>query len=67
MTHTQFIKNSFEIKKPKITFTKEVNEKRIKDIKHVIYYGYLTYTPKGCLKCGIINQSHAEIVKNGAK
>ncbi len=67
MTHTQFIRKSFEIKDPNITFAKKVDEKKIKGINHVICYGKLTYTPEGGVKCGIINQSHADIVKNGTK
>lgn len=32
-----------------------------------MFYGTLTYTPAGCRNCGIVNESHADIVKNGTK
>lgn len=55
------------IKDPNITFEKKVDEETIKGTKHLIYYGKLTYTPKGCKNCGIANHSHQDIVKNGTK
>ena len=44
-----------------------MDEKKIKGVKHLIYYGKLTYTPSACENCGVIHQSSADIVKNGTK
>ena len=67
MTHSYFIRKTLGIKDKNITFTKNLTEKKIKGQKHLIYYGKLTYTPKGCINCGVVNRSHADIVKNGSK
>lgn len=32
-----------------------------------VIFGLLTYTPVGCINCGIVNHSHADIVKNRTK
>lgn len=67
MTHSYFIRKTLGIKDKNIIFKKKVNEKKIKGQKHLVYYGKLTYTPKGCQNCGVVNHSHADIVKNGTK
>lgn len=33
----------------------------------MVYFGKLTYNPKGCVKCGVVNHSTDDIVKNGTK
>lgn len=67
MTHTYLIRKTLGIKDKNITFDNKVTEKKIKGQKHLIYYGKLSYTPKGCVNCGTVNHSHADIVKNGTK
>lgn len=54
MTHLYFIRKKLGIKDRNITFEKKVAEKTIKEQKHLIY-------------CGIVNHTHADIVKNGTK
>lgn len=61
------LEKTFDIKDPNITFSDKVDEEKIKGTKHLVYYGKLTYTPKGCKNCGIVNYSHEDIVKNGTK
>ncbi|MGP6147744.1 ISL3 family transposase, partial [Jeotgalibaca sp. A122] len=41
--------------------------KTIKQINHIIIQGKLTYTPRCCTNCGVINHSHHDIIKNGTK
>jgi len=67
MTHSHFIRKTLGIKDKNIEFKEQVSEKKIKDQNHLVFYGKLTYTPKACEKCGIINHSAADIVKNGTK
>lgn len=67
MTHLHFIRKTLGIKDTNITFENRITEEDIKGAKHLIYYGKLTYTPKGCQNCGVKNSSHADIVKNGTK
>src|SRR5699024_11476104 len=55
------------IKKKNIKYEKRLKEEKIKEQNHLVYYGKLTYKPKGCVKCGIVNQSTDDIVKNGTK
>ena len=33
----------------------------------MIIQGKLTYTPRCCVNCGVLNQSHQDIIKNGTK
>ena len=67
MAHTYLIRKTLGIKDQNITLENKVNEKKIKGTIHLVYYGKLSYTPNGCRNCGIVNRSHADIVKNGTK
>lgn len=63
MTHSYFIRKTLGIKDTNISFEKRLTEEKIKEQNHLVYYGKLTYKPKGCVKCGIVNQSTDDIVK----
>ena len=67
MTHSHFIRKTLGIKDKNIHFEEQVTEERINDQNHLVLYGKLTYTPKACEKCGTVNHSSADIVKNGTK
>lgn len=67
MTHSYFIRKTLGIKDKNIHFEEQVTEERINDQNHLVLYGKLTYTPKACEKCGTVNRSSADIVKNGTK
>lgn len=60
------IKSILNIKDDNITFEENFySKKRIKYVETHIYEGKLSYTPKGCPKCGILNSN--QIVKYGFK
>lgn len=67
MTHSQFIRKTLGIKDKNIHFKKQVSEETIKGQNHLVLYGKLTYRPKACEKCGVVNHSTEDIVKNGTK
>lgn len=67
MTHTHSIGKMLEIKDKNITLEEKTTEEVLHQDKSIVFYGTLTYTPKGCIKCGIVNHSHKDIVKNGTK
>lgn len=67
MTYSHFIRKTLEIKDENIRFKDQVSEERINDQNHLVLYGKLTYTPKACEKCGSVNESTDDIVKNGTK
>ena len=67
MAHNHSIRNILEIKDQNILFENKTTEEIHNNLKSVVFYGTLTYTPSGCTNCGVINQSHADIVKNGTK
>lgn len=67
MAHTYFIRKALEIKDENILLEKKTTEETIQHEKSQIFYGTLTYTPKGCRNCGVANHSSADIVKNGTK
>ena len=67
MTHTYIIRKTLGIKDKNITFEKKLTEEKIKGQNHLVYFGKLTYKPKGCVKCGVVNHSTEDIVKNGTK
>ena len=68
MTHTDYIKLMLNIKDNNIYFyencLKIVN---IKGIDTKVFYGYLTYTPEYCPKCGCINEGSNDIINWGFK
>ena len=64
MTHTDYTKKILNIKDENIYFYEDCLEiKKIKGIQTKIFYGYLTYTPTYCPKCGCINRSFNDIIK----
>lgn len=67
MTHTYSIGKMLEIKDKNIKLEDKTTEEQTNKGTRTVFYGSLTYTPQGCIKCGIVNHSHADIVKNGTK
>src|SRR5699024_2321781 len=67
MTHTYSIGKMLEIKDKNIKLDDKITEEETDKGRCTDFYGTLTYTPKGCMKCGVVNHSHADIVKNGTK
>jgi len=68
MTHSDYTRNILNIKDENIYFLKNCLEsKKIKGIETKIFYGILTYKPDFCPCCGVINQSHNDIIKWGFK
>lgn len=68
MTQTHCIKKMLGIKDPNIYLEEiPVEFKNIKQINHIVIQGKLTYTPRCCTNCGVVNHSHHDIIKNGTK
>ena len=67
MTHNHSIRNILEIKDKNIEIEPELKKVIFKNRKSILFFDLLTYTPLGCMNCGIVNNSHADIVKNGTK
>ncbi len=68
MTQTYCIKKMLGIEDPNIQLEEIPLEfKNSKEVNHMILQGKLTYTPHCCEKCGVVNHSHQDIIKNGTK
>lgn len=67
MAHSYSIGKMLEIKDKNIILEDKTTNIIVNNVESTVFYGTLTYTPKGCMKCGIVNNSHADIVKNGTK
>ena len=68
MTQTYCIKKMLGIEDPNIQLEEIPLEfKKSKEVNHMILQGKLTYTPHYCEKCGVVNHSHQDIIKNGTK
>lgn len=68
MTHTHCIKKMLGIEDPNIYLDETpVIFEKIKQVKNIVVQGKLSYTPRCCKNCGIINDSHQDIIKNGTK
>ena len=66
MTHTDYTKNILNIKDENIYFYENCLETRKENnIEVKVFHGYLTYTPKYCDICGIINNGTNDIIKWG--
>ncbi len=65
MSINNYILNLLNIKDENIHIITECNEKTIKGKNYKIIEGVLTYNPKYCPYCGIINQSTNDIIKWG--
>ena len=64
MTHNEYTKNILNIKDDNVYFYQNCLETSIiKGIKTKIFHAFLTYTPKSCPKCGVINNSFDDIIK----
>lgn len=64
MTHTDYTKEILNIKDNNIYFYENYFKIcKINNIDTKIFHGYLTYTPKYCDVCGIINESNDDIIK----
>lgn len=58
MTQVYCIKKILGIKDPNIHLEEiPVEFETIKQVKHIIVHGNLTYTPRCCVNCGVINHS----------
>ena len=65
MSNNDYILNLLNIKDPNIYILNNIEEKDIKKKKHKIIEGFLTYKPKNCPCCGVINNSSNDIIKWG--
>lgn len=66
MTHTDYTKNILNIKDENIYFYENCLETRKENnIEVKVFHGYLTYTPKHCDRCGIINKGTNDIINWG--
>lgn len=64
MTHNEYTKNILNIKDDNVYFYQNCLETSIiKGVKTKIFHAFLTYTPKSCPKCGVINNSFDDIIK----
>lgn len=68
MSHNNYILNLLNIKDKNVfILTNSIQEKVIKEKKHKIIEGILTYIPECCPNCGCINESSDDIIKWGFK
>ncbi len=66
MSTNNYILNLLNIKDENIfILSDKVEEKMIKDKKYKVIEGILTYKPDYCPCCGVVNQSHNDIIKWG--
>lgn len=66
MYNNNYILNLLNIKDQNIFInTNSIEEKKIKGKKYKIIEGFLTYNPKYCPICGVINESTNDIIKWG--
>ena len=66
MTHTDYTKNILNIKDENIYFYENCLETRKENnIEVKVLHGYLTYTPKYCERCGVINKGTNNIINWG--
>ena len=66
MTHTDYTKNILNIKDENIYFYENCLETRKENnIEVKVFHGYLTYTPKYCDRCGVINEGTNDIINWG--
>lgn len=62
-----FIQKTFQLKDPNITIDMDrVEEQHYKGRLSLFYFGTLTYVPKACECCGIVNDAY-QVVKNGTR
>ncbi len=64
MTHTDYTKNILNIKDENINFYEICLENRkINGVDTKIFRGFITYIPKFCPCCGVVNESKDDIIK----
>lgn len=68
MTHSYHIRKSFSIEDPNIFFNQNyvLPDKTMKKVTYKRFRATLTYTPKACEKCGVVNENYT-VIKNGTK
>ena len=64
MSTNNYILNLLNIKDENIHIITKCKEKIIKGNNYKIIEGILTYTPKYCPCCGVVNQSTNDIINN---
>ena len=63
MSYNDYIRNLLNIKDQNIYFNKNLIENKIIKGKNTkIIYAVLTYIPNYCPLCGVINESHNDII-----
>lgn len=62
----KFINTTLQLKDENIVFEDKVEEKKVKNIKSLIYFGKLDVNPQYCPACSYVKQGNS-IVKNGSK
>ena len=66
MTHTDYTKNILNIKDENIKFYENCLETRKENnVEIKVFHGYLTYIPKYCDRCGVINEGTNDIINWG--
>lgn len=65
MSTNNYILDLLNIKDRNIFIKQEIRNKTIKGKSYMIIEGFLTYTPRYCPCCGVINQSSNDIIKWG--
>jgi len=63
MSNNDYILNLLNIKDPNIFILNNIQEKIIKDKNYKIIEAILTYIPKVCPCCGVVNESSNDIIK----
>ncbi|WP_161878704.1 hypothetical protein [Alkalibacterium sp. MB6] len=69
MTYSHIIRKTLNIKDKNIHFDPEtyiLEDETIKEITYKVFEATLTYMPKACEKCGVVNHAHT-VIKNGKK
>src|SRR5690625_1949306 len=68
MAHTHSIKKLLNIKDPNIILDENsVSQEKKNGVECLVVHGKLTYQPSGCKVCGVKNESHQDMIKNGSK
>ena len=65
MSNNDYILNLLNIKDPNIFILNNIEERVIKNKNYKIIEAILTYTPKVCPCCGVVNESSNDIIKWG--